>query len=108
MGNLYGDHPDIEFVNTFEGHADYYEGDDATGELLEEWLGTDRHDVIAAHFSGPDKVGHKWGIVSDEYPQQNGGPGPVAFGMASTGPPAVDRCGHRRPRHDVIGLTRLS
>ena len=67
MGNLYGDHPDIEFVNTFEGHADYYEGDDATGELLEEWLGTDRHDVIAAHFSGPDKVGHKWGIVSDEY-----------------------------------------
>ena len=39
MGNLYGDHPDIEFVNTFEGHADYYEGDDATGEPLEEWLG---------------------------------------------------------------------
>lgn len=67
MGNMYGDHGNIEFVNTFEGHADYYEGDRATGDLLEEWLVDGRHNVIAAHFSGPDKVGHKWGTVSDEY-----------------------------------------
>lgn len=67
MGNLYGDRSDIEFVNTFEGHADYYEGDDATGDVLEQWLGSERHNVVAAHFSGPDKVGHKWGTVSEEY-----------------------------------------
>ena len=67
MGNMYGDHPEIEFVNTFEGHADYYEGDEATAELLERWLLDSRHNVVAAHFSGPDKVGHKWGTVSDEY-----------------------------------------
>ena len=67
MGNMYGSHPDIEFVNTFEGHADYYEGDEATAELLERWLLDSRHNVVAAHFSGPDKVGHKWGTVSEEY-----------------------------------------
>ena len=67
MGNMYGNHPEIEFVNTFEGHADYYEGDEATAELLERWLLESRHNVVAAHFSGPDKVGHKWGTVSDEY-----------------------------------------
>ena len=67
MGNMYGGHDEIEFINTFEGHADYYEGDQATGDLLEQWLASDRHNVIAAHFSGPDKVGHKWGTVSDEY-----------------------------------------
>ena len=67
MGNMYGEHPEIEFVNTFEGHADYYEGDEATAELLERWLLDSRHNVVAAHFSGPDKVGHKWGTVSDEY-----------------------------------------
>ena len=67
MGNMYGDRSDIEFVNTFQGHADYYEGDRATGDLLEQWLVDGRHNVIAAHFSGPDKVGHKWGTVSDEY-----------------------------------------
>ena len=67
MGNMYGGRDDIEFINTFEGHADYYEGDRATGDFLEQWLAADRHNVIAAHFSGPDKVGHKWGTVSDEY-----------------------------------------
>ena len=67
MGNMYGGHDEIEFINTFEGHADYYEGDQATGDILEQWLASDRHNVIAAHFSGPDKVGHKWGTVSDEY-----------------------------------------
>ncbi len=67
MGNMYGDSPNIEFINTFEGHADYYEGDRATGAILEEWLVDGRHNVIAAHFSGPDKVGHKWGTVSEEY-----------------------------------------
>ncbi len=67
MGNLYGDRNDVEFVNTFEGHADYYEGDDATGDVLEQWLASERHNVVAAHFSGPDKVGHKWGTASEEY-----------------------------------------
>ena len=67
MGNMYGDASNIEFINTFEGHADYYEGDRATGDILEQWLVDGRHNVIAAHFSGPDKVGHKWGTVSEEY-----------------------------------------
>ena len=31
------------------------------------WLDEGENNVIAAHFSGPDKVGHKWGIKSQEY-----------------------------------------
>ena len=67
MGNMYGGKDGVEFVDTFKGHADYYEGDIETGDVLETWLNTGKHDVIAAHFSGPDKVGHKWGILSEEY-----------------------------------------
>ena len=67
MGNMYGDMEDIDFINTFEGHSDYYEGDNATSEVVIEWLENEDHNVISAHFSGPDKVGHRWGITGPEY-----------------------------------------
>ena len=67
LGNMYGGNEQIEFIDTFQGHADYYEGDADTSEILEEWLDEGRHNVIAAHYSGPDKVGHRWGIIGQEY-----------------------------------------
>ena len=67
MGNLYQDFPDVDFVDTFKGHGDFYEGDKDTEDKLIEWLEVGEKNVIAAHFSGPDKVGHKWGIKSQEY-----------------------------------------
>jgi len=67
MGNLYGGMDGIEFIDTFQGHADYYEGDEETSEVLEGWLVEGEHNVIAAHFSGPDKVGHRWGTSGLEY-----------------------------------------
>ena len=38
MGNLYGDFDDINFVNTFKGHSDYYEGDKETLEIASDWV----------------------------------------------------------------------
>jgi len=70
IGNLYDSHRHIEFVNTFKGHGDFYEGDEDTEEVLQSWLDSGRHNVITAHFSGPDKVGHKWGVESKEYQQK--------------------------------------
>ena len=70
IGNLYDSHRHIEFVNTFKGHGDFYEGDEDTEEVLQSWLDSGRHNVITAHFSGPDKVGHKWGVESNEYRQK--------------------------------------
>ena len=70
MGNMYDGMEGIEFVNTFQGHADYYEGDNDTYDLLKKWLENGRNNVISAHFSGPDKVGHKWGTKSYEYEQK--------------------------------------
>lgn len=67
MGNLYGSYENIDFVDTFQGHGDYYFGDADTAIQLESWLESSSHNVIAAHFSGPDKVGHKWGIETDPY-----------------------------------------
>ena len=67
MGNLYSSNEDIEFVDTFQGHGDYYFGDADTAIQLDSWLESSSHNVIAAHFSGPDKVGHKWGIETDPY-----------------------------------------
>ena len=67
IGNLYESHRHIEFVNTFKGHGDFYEGDIDTERELQAWFTEERHNVITAHFSGPDKVGHKWGVQSDEY-----------------------------------------
>ena len=70
MGNIYREFDGINFVNTFKGHSDYYEGDNETLEIASEWIDESNHNVISAHFSGPDKVGHSWGIVSDEYKQK--------------------------------------
>ena len=70
MGNIYQDIPNINFVDTFKGHSDYYEGDEETEIVATQWLQNGEHNVIAAHFSGPDKVGHHWGIQTDEYRQK--------------------------------------
>ena len=67
MGNIYDGMPNINFVDTFKGHSDYYEGDEETEVIATQWLENGEHNVIAAHFSGPDKVGHHWGIRTDEY-----------------------------------------
>lgn len=67
MGNLYQDFENINFVNTFKGHSDYYEGDKETLEVASDWLKGSEYNVMAVHFSGPDKVGHTWGANSQEY-----------------------------------------
>lgn len=67
MGNLYDDFNKIDFENTFKGHSDYYEGDKDTLDVATEWLAESRYNVMAVHFSGPDKVGHTWGADSPEY-----------------------------------------
>lgn len=67
MGNLYDPFPGIEFVNTFGGNGDYYEGDAETTRLGLEWLEERRHNVMALHYSGTDKVGHHWGIETETY-----------------------------------------
>jgi len=69
-GNIYGSMDSIDFVDTFQGHSDYYEGDISTSEVLGRWLDDKEHNVITAHFSGPDKVGHKWGAASQEYSEK--------------------------------------
>jgi len=67
MGNLYQDFSEINFVNTFKGHSDYYQGDHDTLQVASEWLNDSEYNVLAVHFSGPDKVGHTWGAESPEY-----------------------------------------
>ena len=67
MGNMYDSTEGIEFIYTFKGHSDYYEGDDETYDLVMSINQNTTYDTIAAHFSGPDKVGHTWGIDSNEY-----------------------------------------
>ena len=67
MGNLYASFDEIEFRNTFKGHSDYYAGDLETSDIAKEWLEDYRFNVMAIHFSGPDKVGHTWGADSEEY-----------------------------------------
>ena len=67
MGNLYKKFDDINFVNTFKGHSDYYQGDKDTLEVATEWLKESDYNMLAVHFSGPDKVGHTWGVDSPEY-----------------------------------------
>ena len=67
MGNLYKKFDDINFVNTFKGHSDYYQGDQDTLEVATDWLQDSEYNVLAVHFSGPDKVGHTWGVDSPEY-----------------------------------------
>jgi hypothetical protein len=70
MGNLYGSFDEIEFRNTFKGHSDYYAGDRETSDVAKEWLEDYRYNVMAIHFSGPDKVGHTWGADSEEYKEK--------------------------------------
>ena len=70
MGNLYGSFDEIEFSNTFKGHSDYYAGDAETSDVAIEWLDDFRFNVMAIHFSGPDKVGHTWGADSEEYKEK--------------------------------------
>jgi len=67
FGNMYGKNKNIDFTDTFLGHSDYYKGDEDTADLLHQWLDNDTYNVIGAHFSGPDKVGHRWGTVGDKY-----------------------------------------
>ena len=67
MGNMYADVNNIDFTDTFNGHSDYYEGDQESFELMSNIIDTNSHDVVSLHFSGPDKVGHTWGIESEEY-----------------------------------------
>ena len=70
MGNLYQDFSNVNFVNTFKGHSDYYKGDYETLIVASEWLNDSKHNVLAIHFSGPDKVGHTWGADSPEYDEK--------------------------------------
>ena len=70
LGNMYDGKNGIEFIDTFQGHADYYEGDEETLEVLDGWLTSNEHNVITAHFSGPDKVGHRWGTSGPEYEEK--------------------------------------
>lgn len=66
-GNMYGDMENLDFIDTFLGHADYYQGDEDTAEVLFQWFENDSYNVIGAHFSGPDKVGHRWGTTGEKY-----------------------------------------
>ena len=70
MGNLYKDFSKINFVNTFNGHSDYYQGDYDTLIVASDWLNNSKQNVLAIHFSGPDKVGHTWGADSPEYDEK--------------------------------------
>ena len=69
-GNMYGDMENLEFVDTFLGHADYYQGDEDTAEVLFQWFENDSYNVVGAHFSGPDKVGHRWGTTGEKYAEK--------------------------------------
>jgi len=71
--DLYPDRSLIPFSKHYYGHADYYRGDEEAFVTLENWL-TDAPpkggtpNVIVAHLSGPDHVGHRYGTVdSPEY-----------------------------------------
>ena len=71
-GNMYGDMENLDFIDTFLGHADYYQGDEDTAEVLFQWFENASHNVIGAHFSGPDKVGHRWGTTGEKYAEKIG------------------------------------
>ena len=67
MGNLYSANQNIRFYNTFKGHSDYYEGDQESIDIFNSVVQENSNNVISLHFSGPDKVGHTWGIEGEEY-----------------------------------------
>ena len=42
LGNMYGEHDNIEFIDTFQGHADYYEGDEDNSDKWGAYMGVER------------------------------------------------------------------
>ena len=46
FGNMYGDMQDLQFTNTFLGHADYYQGDEDTADVLFEWFENDLGELL--------------------------------------------------------------
>lgn len=70
MGNMYGEYSNIEFIDTFRGHSDYYEGDNDSFNILNDWLDNKKHNVISTHFSGSDKVGHTWGKIGEDFKEK--------------------------------------
>ena len=70
MGNMFGEYSNIEFIDTFRGHSDYYEGDNDSFNILNDWLDSKKHNVISTHFSGSDKVGHTWGKTGIDFKEK--------------------------------------
>lgn len=70
MGNMFGEYSNIEFIDTFRGHSDYYEGDNDSFNILNDWLDSKKHNVISTHFSGSDKVGHTWGKTGTDFKEK--------------------------------------
>ena len=81
-GDLYDDNDNINFMKHRYGHADYYRGDTESFETLNSWLDGEvpksntkpgvnfeqPPNVIIAHLSGLDSVGHRYGVeTSDDY-----------------------------------------
>ena len=84
-GDLYADNEKINFMKHRYGHADYYQGDEESFETLNAWLdgevpksntrpGTtyeEAPNVIIAHLSGLDSVGHRYAVKnSEEYAEK--------------------------------------
>ena len=84
-GDLYADNENINFMKHRYGHADYYQGDTESFETLNSWLDGEvpksntkpgvtfeqAPNVIIAHLSGLDSVGHRYGVEnSDEYEEK--------------------------------------
>lgn len=84
-GDLYSDNPDVNFMRHRYGHADYYRGDTESFETLNSWLDgevpasntrpnkvyEEPPNVIIAHLSGLDSVGHRYGVKdSAEYAEK--------------------------------------
>ena len=75
-GDLYADNDKINFMKHRYGHADYYRGDTESFETLNSWLDGEvpksntkpgvtfeqPPNVIIAHLSGLDSVGHRYGV----------------------------------------------
>lgn len=84
-GDLYDDNEKINFMKHRYGHADYYRGDEESFVTLNAWLdgevppsntrpGTTYEEppnVIIAHLSGLDSVGHRYAVKdSEEYAEK--------------------------------------
>ncbi len=74
-GELYSDNDNVNFMKHRYGHADYMRGDEESFETLNSWLDGDIPtsntkpdilydkipNVIVAHLSGLDSIGHRYG-----------------------------------------------